>query len=92
MANCGTCEHFVGRPPRPVLSEEFNPDRGLDPGWRLIAGHADQLRVLATPAEVADFLHTTTASLAQDRLRGTGPKFIKRAVGCSTRGPTSWNG
>ena len=28
MANCGTCEHFVGRPPRPVLSEEFNPDRG----------------------------------------------------------------
>jgi hypothetical protein len=36
------------------------------------------LPALATPAEVADYLHTTTASLAQDRYRGTGPKFIKR--------------
>nr|WP_110881806.1 helix-turn-helix domain-containing protein [Mycolicibacterium vulneris] len=32
----------------------------------------------ATPAELAEYLHTTTASLAQDRYRGTGPKFIKR--------------
>jgi hypothetical protein len=38
----------------------------------------DQLPPLATPAEVAEYLHTTTASLAQDRYRGTGPKFIKR--------------
>jgi hypothetical protein len=29
-------------------------------------------------AEVAEYLHTTTASLTQDRYRGTGPKFIKR--------------
>ena len=35
-------------------------------------------RALATPDEVADYFHTTTASLAQDRYRGTGPKFIKR--------------
>ncbi len=32
---------------------------------------------LATPAEVAQYLRTTTAALAQDRYRGTGPKFIK---------------
>lgn len=39
----------------------------------------DQLPALATPAEVAEYLHTTTASLAQDRYPGgTGPKFIKR--------------
>jgi hypothetical protein len=38
----------------------------------------DQLPALAVPAEVAVCLHTTTASLAQDRYRGTGPKFIKR--------------
>jgi hypothetical protein len=30
------------------------------------------------PIEVAEYLHTTTASLAQDRYRGTGPKYIKR--------------
>jgi hypothetical protein len=39
---------------------------------------SDQLPALAKPAEVAEYLHTTTASLAQDRYRGTGPKFIKR--------------
>ena len=40
---------------------------------------SDQLPALATPAEIAEYLHTTTtASLAQDRYRGTGPKFIKR--------------
>jgi hypothetical protein len=26
---------------------------------------------------VAEHLHTTTAALAQDRYKGTGPKFIK---------------
>jgi hypothetical protein len=39
---------------------------------------SDQLPPLATPTELAQYLHTTTASLAQDRYRGTGPKFIKR--------------
>jgi len=39
---------------------------------------SDQLPPLATPAEVAQYLHTTTVALAQDRYRGTGPKFIKR--------------
>jgi hypothetical protein len=38
----------------------------------------DQLPALATPAEVAEYLHTSTASLAQDRYRATGPKYIKR--------------
>jgi hypothetical protein len=38
----------------------------------------DQLRALATPAEVAEYLHTTTAALAQDRYKGAGPKFIKQ--------------
>jgi len=38
---------------------------------------SDQLPALATPAEVAEYLRTTTAPLAQDRYRGTGPKFIK---------------
>lgn len=32
---------------------------------------------LATPAEVAESLHTTTDTLAQMRYLGTGPKFIK---------------
>ncbi|BCO41341.1 hypothetical protein MINTM001_24800 [Mycobacterium paraintracellulare] len=32
---------------------------------------------IATSAEVAEFLHITEAALAQDRYRGTGPKFIK---------------
>jgi hypothetical protein len=31
----------------------------------------------ATPAEVAEVLHTTTSGLAQLRYRGNGPKFIK---------------
>lgn len=39
---------------------------------------SDQLPALAVPAEVAEYLHTTTAALAQDRYKGTGPKFIKR--------------
>lgn len=33
---------------------------------------------LATSDEVAAHLRTTTASLANDRYRGVGPKFIKR--------------
>ena len=32
---------------------------------------------MATPGEVADALHTTTASLAQMRYRGDGPKFVR---------------
>lgn len=32
---------------------------------------------MATPEEVAEALHTTTASLAQMRYRGEGPKFIR---------------
>ncbi|OSC32301.1 DNA-binding protein [Mycobacterium vulneris] len=39
---------------------------------------SNQIPPHATPAELAEYLHTTTASLAQDRYRGTGPKFIKR--------------
>jgi len=38
----------------------------------------DQLPPLATLAEVAQYLHTMTAALVQDRYKGTGPKFIKR--------------
>ncbi len=41
---------------------------------------SDQLPALATPAEVAEYLHATSASIAQDRYRGTGPKFIKRGI------------
>jgi hypothetical protein len=33
---------------------------------------------LATPREVAPVLRTTEMGLAQQRYRGTGPKFIKR--------------
>jgi hypothetical protein len=32
---------------------------------------------VATSSEVAEFLHQSEASLAQDRYRGTGPRFIK---------------
>jgi hypothetical protein len=39
---------------------------------------SDLLPALATPAEVAEYLRTTTAALAQDRYKGTGPRFIKR--------------
>ncbi|MED5813859.1 DNA-binding protein [Mycolicibacterium sp. 050232] len=31
----------------------------------------------ATPKEVAAYLHTTEAGLAQMRYRGVGPKFVK---------------
>jgi hypothetical protein len=32
---------------------------------------------LATPAQVAEALHTTPASLAQMRYRGDGPKWVR---------------
>jgi hypothetical protein len=32
---------------------------------------------LATPAEVAEYLRTTTARLSQQRYHGTGPKFVR---------------
>lgn len=32
---------------------------------------------LATPAQVAEALHTTPASLAQMRYRGDGPMFVR---------------
>lgn len=32
---------------------------------------------LATPADVANFLHVTQAALSQYRYKGIGPKFIK---------------
>ena len=32
---------------------------------------------LVKPVEVAEYLDTTTANLAQMRYRGTGPKFVK---------------
>lgn len=32
---------------------------------------------LGTPDEVAKYLHVSESSLAQDRYRGTGPRFIK---------------
>jgi hypothetical protein len=41
-------------------------------------GLSPQLPPLATPAEVAQYVHTVTAALAQDRYKGTGLKFIKR--------------
>lgn len=34
-------------------------------------------RPLATPNEVAAYRRVTTAVLAQERYRGTGPRFIK---------------
>jgi hypothetical protein len=37
-----------------------------------------ELPALATPVEVAEYLRTTTAAFAQDRYKGTCPKFIKR--------------
>ena len=46
--------------------------------WLCSSAVSDQLPALAEPAEVAEYLHTTTASLAHDRYKGTGPKFIKR--------------
>jgi hypothetical protein len=41
-------------------------------------GLSPELPPPATPAEVAEYLRTTTAALAQDRYKVTGPKVIKR--------------
>ncbi|BAH52231.1 helix-turn-helix transcriptional regulator [Rhodococcus opacus] len=38
---------------------------------------ADKRLPLATPSEVAEFRRITEASLAQERYKGTGPKFRK---------------
>lgn len=38
---------------------------------------AEDRSAVATPKEVAEYLHQTEDSLAQTRYRGTGPKFIK---------------
>lgn len=46
--------------------------------WLCSSVVSNQLPPLGTPAEVAEYLRTTTAALAQDRYKGTGPKFIKR--------------
>lgn len=48
---------------------------------------------LVKPAEVAEYLGTTTANLAQMRYRGTGPKFVKlghRAVRYSWENVHAW--
>ncbi|MFI9505619.1 helix-turn-helix transcriptional regulator [Nocardia sp. NPDC052566] len=48
-----------------------NRERGEEIGMTIQDGHA-------TPEQLAQRWHTSTASLAQDRYRGTGPKFLKR--------------
>jgi hypothetical protein len=60
--------------------DDSNPDRGFDYGRLGSPVMSDQVPPLGTPAEVATYLHTTTAALAQDRYKGTGPKFIKRGA------------
>jgi hypothetical protein len=35
---------------------------------------------LLTPAQRADEMHTTETGLAQQRFRGTGPRFVKRGA------------
>lgn len=42
-----------------------------------VKSEPEPLSSLATPNQVAEFMHTTAARLAQDRYRGTGPRFIK---------------
>lgn len=53
---------------------------------------SDQLPALATPAEVAQYVHTKIASLAQDRYRGSGPTFIESGSRLLYRRQPSWNG
>jgi hypothetical protein len=53
---------------------------------------SDELPALATPAEVAHYVHTTIASLAQDATRAPGRGASREEDGCFTAGPTSWNG
>ena len=42
-----------------------------------VAAHAVTRPELATPVEVADFMHTTTATLAQERYQGRGIPYVK---------------
>ena len=37
----------------------------------------DTSRALATPSQVAEHMGTSPATLAQQRYKGTGPKFVK---------------
>lgn len=37
----------------------------------------DRVSPLATPTEVATYLHTTVGTLAQQRYKGTGIPFVK---------------
>lgn len=39
--------------------------------------NSPQLEELLTPQQVADYRGTTVAVLAQERHKGTGPKFIR---------------
>lgn len=39
--------------------------------------NGQQQQRLATAAEVAEYLGTTVAQLAQQRYHGTGPRFVK---------------
>jgi hypothetical protein len=63
----------------PTDSHPAMPLPSRDTGHSLSSSvMSESLPALATPADVAEYRHTTTASLAQDRYKGTGPKFIKR--------------
>lgn len=57
--------------------------RAVDSGSRWLVISLSSHR-LATPAQVAKYLHTTEAALAQMRYMGNGPKFIKVNTGIST--------
>src|ERR1700758_4098710 len=59
-----------GKAPLPRGREQFTPDRRLEPGWLCSSVVSNQLPPPATPAEVAEYLRTTTAALAQDRYKG----------------------
>lgn len=49
-------------------------------------------RPLATPGEVAAYRRTSEAALAQERYRGTGPRFKKLGKRVFTTGSTSKRG
>lgn len=42
-----------------------------------VRANPDDLPAVMTPPEVADFMQTTTSSLAQDRYLGQGIPFVK---------------
>lgn len=50
------------------------------------------VQVLAMPEEVAAFLRTSTARLAQLRYKGGGPRFVRTGAESSIDGPTSMRG